>query len=113
MHSHPHPLSSHTSPTPIHSIIALAGKQWCKERKKLLVLLDLWLLGLHLTCTATIDRGKVSITPARCIVRAFLASLHIFFIFMVMEMDLGASGYSVAGNHSDVRSLNLPPLETL
>lgn len=56
---------------------------------------------------------KVSIAPARCIVSAFLASLHTFFIFMVVQIDLVASGCIVAGNHSDVCSLKLPPLEPL
>lgn len=75
--------------------------------------MDLWLLGLPLTYMAAIDRGKVSITPVRCIVRAFLASVHIFFRFMIIEIDLVASGCIVAGNHSDVCSLNLPALERL
>lgn len=66
------------------------------------MLLDLGLLGLRLTCAAPIDRGKVSIAPARCIVRAFLTSLHVFFIFMVIGIDLVADGCIVAGNHSDV-----------
>uniref|UniRef100_A0AAQ5XL49 Sema domain-containing protein n=1 Tax=Amphiprion ocellaris TaxID=80972 RepID=A0AAQ5XL49_AMPOC len=69
-----------------------AGKQWHKGGEKLLVLLDLWLLGLHLMYMARIDPLKAD----------FLASLHVFLVFMGTGINLTASTNIVAGNHLDI-----------
>lgn len=92
---------------------SLAGKQWHKGGKKLLVLLDQWLLGLHLMYMASIDPRKASIMSAWRSVRDFLASLHIFLVFMGTGINLTASTNIVAGNHFDINSIKLPPLEPL
>ncbi len=92
---------------------SLAGKQWRKGGKKLLVLLDLWLLGLHLMYMASIDPGKASIMPAWRSVRDFLASLHVFSVFMGTGINLTASTDIVAGNHLDIYSIKVPPPEPL
>lgn len=104
----------HTSPTPIYSVTPWQVNSGARGRKKmLLVLLDRWRLGLHLMYMASIDPGNTSIILAWRSVRDFLASLHVFLVFMGTWINLTASTNIVAGNHLDIYSIKLPPLEPL
>lgn len=109
-HIHTSLLLFHTPPTPTHSVIPLAGKQRCKGRKSSLCY---WMLqGLHLMYMASIDHW-LSIMLAWHSVRDFLASLHVFLIFMVTGINAVSSTNIIAGNHFDISNLKLPPLKTL
>lgn len=98
----------HTTSSPVCCFSLWHIRQ--RQDKKLLVLLDLWLPGLHLMYTASIDPVRASITSAWHAVRDFSASLHVFLVFMDSGINLSASTNIVAANHLDTMGIGVAPL---